>query len=368
MKTRGIYFRDGVAYIRYQDASGQLVRESTGQRDPKVAGQILAKRQSEVSMGKHFETRRFDQVAFAEILDFWWEEHGKNTRSRFEYHLPMIKERFAKKRARAIRAEDIQEFLRHLEKRELAASTVNKYRTILCSTFNFAIRWRKFDTNPVTVVPQRKEPPGRDVFLTPAQFNKLLTACGDDVELRAFLVLAGTTGARKSELLARRWEEVKLDGASPHIYIPRTKNGRPKRLPLASIAVEELRHLPSYGSDEHVFPADRSNVRFRGKSVHRWGMRDSFKAACERAGKEFENLRIHDLRHMATTILFLRGIPEAVIRKLTGHRSRELERYEHLSPLIKQQTVELIASELKSAADTAADAGDTATDTPLPRG
>ena len=55
---------------------------------------------------------------------------------------------------------------------------------------------------------------------------------------------------------------------------------------------------------------------------------------------------------MATTILFLRGIPEAVIRKLTGHRSRELERFEHLSPLIEQQTVELIASELKSAADT----------------
>ena len=124
MKTRGIYFR------RYQDASGQLVPESTGQRDPNVAGQILAKRQSEVAMGKHFETRRFDQVAFGEILDFWWEEHGKNTRSRFEYHLPMIKERFAKKRARAIRPEDIQEFLRDLEKRELAASTVNKYRTI----------------------------------------------------------------------------------------------------------------------------------------------------------------------------------------------------------------------------------------------
>jgi hypothetical protein len=54
---------------------------------------------------------------------------------------------------------------------------------------------------------------------------------------------------------------------------------------------------------------------------------------------------------MAKTIVFLRGIPEAVIPKLTGHRSRELERFEHLSPLIEQQTVELIASELKSAAD-----------------
>lgn len=70
---------------------------------------------------------------------------------------------------------------------------------------------------------------------------------------------------------------------------------------------------------------------------------------------------------MATMILFLRGIPEAVVRKLTGHRSRELERYEHLSPLIKQQTVELIASELKSASDTATNASDTA-QTPLLRG
>jgi site-specific recombinase XerD len=123
-------------------------------------------------MGKHFETRRFDQVVFGELLDFWWEEQGKNTRSRFAYHLPTIKERFAKKKARAIRPDDIQEFLRDLEKKEFAASTVNKYRTILCGTFNFAIRWRKLDTNPVTVVPQRKEPPGRDVVLTRVQFQQ----------------------------------------------------------------------------------------------------------------------------------------------------------------------------------------------------
>jgi len=43
----------------------------------------------------------------------------------------------------------------------------------------------------------------------------------------------------------------------------------------------------------------------------------------------------------------------SAIRKLTGHRSRELERYEHLSPVLKRQTVELIVQELS----------DTATDT-----
>ncbi len=116
--------------------------------------------------------------------------------------------------------------------------------------------------------------------------------------------------------------------------------------------MEALRQLPSYGWDEYLFPPGHGNVRFTGRSVHRWEMRNSFKAACARAGKEFEGLPIHNLRHMATTILFLRGIPGAAIRKLTGHRSREWERYEHLSPHFRQRTVELIANELTGAGDT----------------
>ena len=107
---------------------------------------------------------------------------------------------------------------------------------------------------------------------------KLLRACGGDAELRAFLILADTTGARKSSSMAK-----------PHIYIPRTKNRRPKRLPLAAIAVAALRQLPSQGCETCLFPPDRGNVRFSGKSEHRWDIRDRFKAACARAGKQFEN-------------------------------------------------------------------------------
>jgi len=103
-----------------------------------------------------------------------------------------------------------------------------------------------------------------------------------------------------------------------------------------------------------VFPADRGNVRFKVRQGYLWDLRKPFHAACPRAG--IKDLRIHDLRHMATTILFLEGIPEAIIRKLTGHRSRELERYEHLSPVLKRQTVERIVSVLAST-DTATDTG-----------
>ena len=56
-------------------------------------------------------------------------------------------------------------------------------------------------------------------------------------------------------------------------------------------------------------------------------------------------------------MLLMQGIPGDVVRKITGHRSRELERYQHLSPLFRAQTVDLIAQVL---------VGDMPTDTPAP--
>jgi hypothetical protein len=53
----------------------------------------------------------------------------------------------------------------------------------------------------------------------------------------------------------------------------------------------------------------------------------------------------------------MQGIPGDVVRKTTGHRSRELERYQHLSPVFRAQTADLIAQVLF---------GDTPGGTPTP--
>jgi len=58
------------------------------------------------------------------------------------------------------------------------------------------------------------------------------------------------------------------------------------------------------------------------------------------------DIRIHDLRHAGATILMTLGVPDAIVRKITGHRSRELERYQHLRPELRTLTVNLIASHL----------------------
>src|SRR4029453_16925706 len=46
------------------------------------------------------------------------------------------------------------------------------------------------------------------------------------------------------------------------------------------------------------------------------------------------------------------GGPRPMRRKLTGHRSRELERYQHLTPELRARTVNLIAAELFRAKQT----------------
>jgi integrase len=70
-----------------------------------------------------------------------------------------------------------------------------------------------------------------------------------------------------------------------------------------------------------------------------WAFGKRFRRIRDLAG--IKDLRIHDLRHFAATMLFIEGVSDAIIRKMTGHRSDELERYKHLSPSFSQQTTGL---------------------------
>ena len=169
-----------------------------------------------------------------------------------------------------------------------------------------------------------------------------------DLELKAFLVLAPTTGMRKGEILSRRWSDVDVDSGNPCIYVRQTKNDEPKRIQLPDMAVDALRALPSYGRHEYVFPA-KPNPRFKGnfKRPHAWDFGKRFRRVAKLAG--VEALRIHDLRHFAASTLTGAGIEDNIIGLLTGHKSRELRRYQHLREELKRKTVDLIAGVLKEA-------------------
>jgi integrase len=178
--ARGVYRRGDVLWIRFVSTGGKLTRESTGQRDVKVAEAILAKRRSEVAMLSHFPTRKFEQVTFDQVLKAWEPAHVKKTPS-FSYLLPRVRDEFGCAKAREVTTERVQAFLDRLRDEEgLSASSVNKYRTILNSIFNEAARHGRYDANPVRGVHQFREPPGRDRFLSIEEFRLLLARCGVD--------------------------------------------------------------------------------------------------------------------------------------------------------------------------------------------
>jgi integrase len=325
------------------------LKEAAGTTDPELALRVRNHKLALVEERRLIPTRKFESITIGEILDFWWERHGKHRNSKFEYLLFRL-DSFRPMKARNLSPEMVQDFLDELvEFEKLSPSSANHYRTILNSAFNFAVRWKKYDDNPVAPIPQLPEREPRDRFVEVSELAALIEQCQkeNDLELQAFIVLAACTGMRKGEIMPRKWSEVAIDDEFPYIYTAKTKNGRSKRLPLPGLAVYALRQVPSYGKHEYLFPA-KPNVRFKDvekfSKPHAWDFGKRFRRICDLAG--VHDLRIHDLRHFATTMLFIEGVADAIIRKMTGHRSEELERYKHLSPAFKQLTVELIAGRL----------------------
>jgi integrase len=130
------------------------------------------------------------------------------------------------------------------------------------------------------------------------------------------------TGARRGESMSLLWSNVDLDAQTA--FLPETKNGRPRKLPLRGDLVELLRQLPCTG--ERVF-------EFTNEAL-----RKAWKRMCERAGLNGENdLHVHDLRHEAISRVAEigsntpGGFSLLDLQAFSGHRDvRMLLRYAHL--------------------------------------
>jgi len=121
---------------------------------------------------------------------------------------------------------------------------------------------------------------------------------------------------RRSELLGLQWSNVNFDRRIA--FLPVTKNGESRGVPLSTRAVEILRGLPS-SRDGGVFG-----------DLTRDALKQSFKRAVRRAG--IKGLHLHDLRHEATSRFFEKGLNVMEVASVTGHKTLQmLKRYTHLS-------------------------------------
>ena len=147
--------------------------------------------------------------------------------------------------------------------------------------------------------------------------TRLLAACREarNPYLLPIVRLALETAMRQGELISLRWEHVDLNRRT--VYLPDTKNGESRTVPLSMTAVGILRSLPR-SIHGRVFPGLTTEAvkRAYARAVRRAGIKD---------------LRFHDLRHEATSRLFEKGLNIMEVASITGHKDlRMLRRYTHL--------------------------------------
>ena len=207
---------------------------------------------------------------------------------------------------------------------KVTAGSVRRELTILSHLFEVSRKeWGIFVHNPVRDITLPPNNRARDRRLqdtedeSDTEESRLLVACRRcrNPYLLPIVQFALETAMRQSEIVRLRWQHVNLKRRT--VFLPDTKNGESRTVPLSSVAVDVLKALPRSINGE-VFPG-----------VTTESIKKAFIRAVRHAG--IEDLHFHDLRHEATTRLFEQGLSILEVSSITGHRDLQmLRRYTHL--------------------------------------
>ncbi|MFO0590497.1 MAG: tyrosine-type recombinase/integrase [Polyangiaceae bacterium] len=218
----------------------------------------------------------------------------------------------------------------------LAAKTINNHLTVLRKSLNVAVEWGVIEHVPTIRALKVAAPKFK--YLSPEEAERLIGAAPQGF-WRAFVIMALKTGMRFSELVALRWEDVRISerqlcvhrsNVRGHVGV--TKSYRVRYIPLTGDVIAELESLPR--SHELVFA-------FRGTWLRHEAARRHLLNLCDRA--EVPNVGWHALRHTFASTLATRGAPLRSVQDLLGHSTITMTmRYAHVSGDSLRETVSLL--------------------------
>ncbi len=148
--------------------------------------------------------------------------------------------------------------------------------------------------------------------------------------------LALTLGLRRGELLALRWSDINLNQRTLHVRKAKSKAGI-RTLPLPQHIVDVLRDHWKFQAQERLFQGNvwqEHGMVFPGESgkpLAAATLIAHFKRSLTRAG--LHEIRFHDLRHTAATLMVERGVDLKTIQEILGHATLAMtaDTYAHVS-------------------------------------
>ena len=200
----------------------------------------------------------------------------------------------------------------------ISNSSINRYLAYFSTFLTYCvIEYEILEANPMIGAKLKlKENEPRKRWLKDLKERQtLLHACKQaDYELYLIVLMALTTGARKSEIINLTWKNADLENKA--IYFLNTKNGDDRTIPIPDILYMELKAFKEQNkirklNNDYIFknkqgkPNEFLIGKLYPKVVNEW---------------EYENITFHGLRHTYISISSLLGTNQSITKKIVGHK------------------------------------------------
>lgn len=226
----------------------------------------------------------------------------------------------------AVRTVEVEEWLHSLP---LAPSSKAKLKCVLSTMYHHAIRHEWLTFNPISRVrTSQRRLRDKDV-LTPDEFQKLVQQL--TTRDRAMVLLIGSTGLRRSEMIALTWSDLNTRTMEVNVLrscvrnrLGKTKTESSRRpVPLHPVVLSALlgwrKQSPHSADLDFLFPS----VRFKGEkplspdSI----LEKNIRPALARIGVVGKQIGWHSFRHSLATNLRSLGVDIKVAQELMRHSS-----------------------------------------------
>jgi integrase len=362
------YYKDGA------DGKRERMREATGTASAKEAQRILRSRLDQIDRGEAIETRRAVRIEelFAGMKDECLKNHRDEAAQRltwqWEKHLQPV---FGNLIANRLTTDDVTGYIRRRQEEGAADATINRELSALRRMFNLGRQCTPPKVRVAPIISLLPENNTRLGFVEPAQYRALVEL-EVPLWLRALFEIYHTYGWRKSEPRGMRVRQVDFEAGVLRLDPGTTKNGEGREVPMTA-TVRNLLVKCALGKkpDERLFtreqgePVKDFRVAWRNwcikAGVGRWvckKCKSPWKkpCACGSVQREFSPT-IHDLRRTGARNLRRKGVPESVIQKIGGWKTRAMfERYNIVDGRDTREAINLLEDVSPSLAPFSAEA------------
>lgn len=212
-----------------------------------------------------------------------------------------------------IRRNDVQLKVRHVRETH-GPGSANHMIILMRAAINWNLKQEIISgENPWTSVRQIRIDP-RERFLKPDELVRFFRVLAEtsDATMRDYVLMSLYTGARRSNVLAMRWDQVDFNLRIWTIPPERVKNKQTHVVPLTSNALSLLKERQDVVKGEWVFPG-------KVPGHHLVEPKKAWSRILKLA--EIEDLRLHDLRRTLASYMAMGNQSLPVIAKALGHKT-----------------------------------------------